>query len=388
MGISREIGVQGSVAAGFEAVREEFVAFLADEPADPGAQLAAYLDGRLVVDLWAGEGISGDSLTGTFSVIKGATHLVVALLIQDGVLDVDRTVADYWPEFAAEGKDSLTVRELLAHRSGAIGVAGGFTIDELVDDRLIAQRLAAQRPYWAPGTTHGYHGFVIAALVGEVVRRVTRRSIQELYEERVRSAYGLDLYMGLPESQEDRYVPALPMATTPEQQAELEALFPGPDSLLAVAFNLNADPPTDLVEFINLRQARALGQGSAGGVGNARGVAKMYAASIGEIDGRPALLEPATIAEVTKVHSSGTDAVTGDDVHSFGLGFEIQGLRYPFLGPDAFGHSGAAGGQGFADPRSGIAYGYVRRRMHYPPGGGAIENDRLAAAVIHAATAT
>ena len=112
---------------------------------------------------------------------------------------------------------------------------------------MIAARLAPHRPYWTPGTAHGYHGLVIGALAGEVVRRVTGRSIQELFEERIRAPYGLDLYMGLPASLEDRWVPVLPMTITPEQQAEMEALFPGPDSLLAVAFNLNANPPTDLV---------------------------------------------------------------------------------------------------------------------------------------------
>jgi CubicO group peptidase (beta-lactamase class C family) len=387
MGPPTEIEVQGTVAAGFEEVRDAFAAFLADEPADPGAQLSAYVNGLQVVDLWAGDGMGDDSLIPTFSAIKGATHLVVALLVQDGVLDLDRRVAEYWPEFAAEGKGELTLRELLAHRSGAIGVAGGFTFDELADDRAIAARLAPHRPYWTPGKAYGYHGFVIGALAGEVVRRVTGRSIQEHFEERVRAPYGLDLYMGFPEALEDRWVPALPMAITPEQQAEMEALFPGPDSLLAVAFNLNANPPTDLVEFINTRKARALGQASAAGVGNARSLAKMYAAIIGEFDDRPPLLERETIAEFAKVHSSGIDMVTGTDVHTFGLGFEVQGIRYPFLGPDAFGHSGASGAQTFADPRSGVTYGYVRRRFQYPPEGGAVENHRLAAAVIHAATA-
>ena len=105
-------------------------------------------------------------------------------------------------------------------------------------------------------------------------------------------------------------------------------------------------------------------------MGNARSLAKMYAAIIGEVDDRPPLLKPDTIAEFAKVHSSGIDKVTGTDVHTFGLGFEVQGIRYPFLGPDAFGHSGAAGAQAFADPRSGVTYGYARRRFPYPPEGG------------------
>ncbi|MFB7664253.1 serine hydrolase domain-containing protein [Kitasatospora sp. NPDC056138] len=385
--MSNQAGVQGTVAAGFEEVREEFAAVLAAEPHQPGAQLAAYLHGRQVVDLWAEDGITtGDALTGVFSVTKGAAHLVVALLVQDGVLDLDREVAAYWPEFAAEGKGRVTLRELISHRAGLIGVDGGFTPEELADDRLIAERLAARKPYWEPGTAYGYHGLVIGALTGEVVRRATGRSVQELFEERIRAPYGLDLHLGLPEELEPRYLEVQPAQPAPAELAEFLANAPGPDSLTAVAFNLNATPPTDLTAFANTRSVRALGQASAGGVGNARGAARMYAAVISGLDGRGPLLTPATIAEFTRLHTPGPDLVVNAQDH-FGLGFERQSVPYPFLGPDAFGHAGATGSQSFADPRSGVAYGYIRRRFAFPPAGGSAENVRLAAAVLRAATA-
>src|SRR5689334_2024067 len=114
------VDVQGTVAKGFEGVREEFAAFLAGEAHEPGAQLVAYHHGRRVVDLWAGEGLDGDSLTGVYSITKGAAHLVVALLVQDGVLELDREVAHYWPEFGSQGKERLTLRELLSHRAGLV----------------------------------------------------------------------------------------------------------------------------------------------------------------------------------------------------------------------------------------------------------------------------
>jgi CubicO group peptidase (beta-lactamase class C family) len=376
-------GVQGTVADGFEGVREEFAAVLAEGITTSGAQLVAYLNGRQVVDLWAGDGMAGDSLTGVFSVSKGAAHLVVALLVQDGVLELDREVAHYWPEFAAEGKGRITLRQLLAHSAGVIGVEGGFSTAELADDRVLAERLAGQRPFWEPGSAYGYHALVIAALTGEVVRRVTGLSIQELFEERIRAPYGLDFHLGLPEALESRYLDVLPMQPTPEQRAELEASAPDPKSLVAIAFNSHAEPPTDLLDFINTRAVRELGQASAGGVGNARGVAAMYAAAINEVDGRAPLLTPETIEEFTRLHTVGADVVTGEAEH-FGLGFQALGLRYPFLGADAFGHSGAAGAQAFADPGSGVAYGYVRRRFAFP-GGAAPENERLAAAVVRAA---
>jgi CubicO group peptidase (beta-lactamase class C family) len=334
------------------------------------------VNGRQVVDLWAGDDVAGDSLFGLYSSAKGAAHLVVALLVQDGVLDLDRLVAHYWPEFAAEGKGELTLRDLLAHKAGVIGVDGGFTTEELADDRRIAERLAGQRPFWRPGTAYGYHAFVIGALTGEVVRRVTGRSIQQMYNERIRTPYGLDFHLGLPEALEPRYLDVQPM------QSRVDA--PDPHSLTGIAFNLNAASPTDLVDFANTRAVRALGPASSGGVGNARGLAKMYAAAISEVDGRDALLRPATLAEFTTIHSTSVDLVTGERDH-FTLGFEAQGVRYPFLGPDAFGHSGAVGAQSFADPGSGVAYSYTRRRFTPGGGGGAPENHRLAAAVLRAA---
>lgn len=376
--------VHGTVEPGFEAVREEFAAVLADEPVEPGAQLAVYLAGRQVVDLWGGEGVTGDSLFALYSSAKGAAHLVLAALVQDGVLELDRAVSAYWPEFAAEGKERITLRQLASHQAGVIGVDGGFTTAELADDRLLAARLAGRKPYWEPGTAYGYHGFVIGALTGEVIRRATGRSVQELFEERIRVRYGLDFHLGLPEALESRYLPVQPAHLTPEQQAASDAARPDPDSLTAVAFNLHATPPTDLVEFANTRAVRAQGPASSGGVGTARGLARMYAAAIGEVDGVARLLSPETVAEFSAVQMRGTDLVTGETDH-FSVGFEAQGVRYPSLGPDAFGHSGAVGAQSFADPGSGIAYSYTRRRFSFQGGGGAVENARLIDAVTRAA---
>ncbi|MFC4058993.1 NAD(P)H-dependent oxidoreductase [Planomonospora corallina] len=157
-----------------------------------------------------------------------------------------------------------------------------------------------------------------------------------------------------------------------------------PDSLTGIASNLNATPPTDLARFANTRAVRALGPTSSGSVGNARDLATLYAAAISEVDGWPPLLFPATLAEFTEPHATGTDLVTGELDH-FPLGFEAQGVRYSPLGAHAFGHSGAVGAQSFADPGSGIAYGYTRNRFAAGGGGGAQENHRLIAAVLRAA---
>ncbi|MEU8758853.1 serine hydrolase domain-containing protein [Streptomyces sp. NPDC048659] len=354
--------VHGTVAAGFESVREEFASVLADEARDGGAQLAVYHRGRRVVDLWGGEDVDGDALLALYSCSKGAVALVVALLVQDGALDLDREVASWWPEFAAEGKGALTLRELLAHRAGAIAVEGGFTLEELADDRGVAARLAAHRPYWEPGTGHGYHGHTFGALVGEVVVRATGRTVREHYEERIRVPYGVDYHLGLPEELEPRFRTVLPMRPTPEEQALLDAHPVAPDSLLSIAFGLHGDPPLDMVAYGNSRALRAGAPLSGGGVGSARGLARMYAAMAGELDGRAPLLKPETLAEFSRVHSEGTDLVTGNP-NAFALGFIPLALRHPELGAGAVGHSGAPGSQAFAEPARSLAYTYARRRF-------------------------
>ncbi|MFI6598420.1 serine hydrolase domain-containing protein [Nonomuraea sp. NPDC050536] len=362
--------VHGTVAPGYEAVLEEFAAV------EPGAQLAAYVGGRQVVDLWAGDGVGGDSLTGLYSSTKAAAYVVVALLVQEGALSLDRAVSGYWPEFAAAGKSAITLRELISHRSGLVNADGGFTVAELADEELVAKRMAEQRPLWRPGSAYGYGGFVIGAMVGEVVRRVTGHSIQQLFEERVRSPYELDLYLGLPEELEPRFLEVLPWIATPEQEATFQAYYPGPDSVAGMGYNLNAMPPFNPLEFANHRVVRAGGPASAGGVGSARGLAGMYQAIL---DG---LLDPYTVAEFATIHSTGGDLVGGPAV-SYALGFQAKGLEYRCLSAYAFGHNGSAGSDGFADPRRGIAYGYTRRRAAF--GYSAPENQRLAAAIAEAA---
>ncbi|MFF4797083.1 serine hydrolase domain-containing protein [Streptomyces sp. NPDC001351] len=376
--------IHGTVADGFEAVREEFAAFVAGELPDYEGQLCAYVHGRKVVDLWAGDGNDAESLYGVFSSTKGAAHLVVALLVQDGTLELDRKVTYYWPEFGTEGKGALTLRDLVTHRAGLIGLDAGFSEDELADDRAIAERLADQRPFWRPGTAFGYHALVIGALTGEVVRRATGHTLQEIYEERVRAPYGLDFFLGLPEALEPRFRSVQPMAPTAKQQAVLDAAPRGPHTLSSIASNTHVPEPVDLVGHANSRTVRAKGPASAGGVAAARGLAGMYAAAISEVAGRPPLLKPDTVAEVGQVHSVGYDLVARGH-RAFGLGFQATGEAwYLFLGAGAFGHAGAGGSQAFADPRSGLAYGYTRRRIAYP-GGAAPENERLVKAVHSAA---
>ncbi|TYB62169.1 beta-lactamase family protein [Nonomuraea sp. PA05] len=377
--------IHGTVVDGFDPVREEFAAVVAEQDGQVDAQLAVHVHGRRVVDLWAGDEVGGDTLTGVYSSTKGAATLVAALLVQEGALDLDEPVARHWPEFAAAGKHGITLRDVLTHRSGVIGVDGGLSAAELADDAVIARRLAGQRPYWRPGSAYGYGGFVSFALVNEVIRRATGQSLQQVYDERIRVPYGLDLYLGLPESEEGRFRPIQWWTATPEQEAAFWSNVPGPHSILGIGYGLNSTPPLDQVAFANDRAVHANGPASAGGVGSARGLAALYAAAVWGIDGRPPLLKPDTVGEFAQLHSTGYDLVRGEQ-GNYALGFQAKGLRYPFLSANAFGHDGSAGSEAFADPLSGIAFGYTRRRFGF--GWSYPEHDRLAAAVHRAATAS
>lgn len=384
--MTREIKVQGTTAAGYEAVRDEFAAVLAGEMPDHAAQLSAYVRGEQVVDLWVGPDTDGDTLFGVYSSTKGAAHLVTALLVQDGALDLDREVACYWPEFGGQGKGDVTLRELLSHRAGVVGADDGLSPEEVADDRAIAARLAGQRPYWRPGTAFGYHALSVGALAGEVVFRATGQTLQEVYEERVRAPFGLDFHLGLPEALEPRFRSVLPAIPSPSERALADAQPPQPGTLNSIAFNRNGAHPTDLESLPNSRLVRAKGPASVGGVASARGLATMYAAAVGGLDGREPLLKPDTVAEFGQIHSNGFDLVARAH-KSYGVGFQnVAEAWHPFLGAGSIGHRGVGGSQAFADPRSGLAYGYTRRRFPFP-GSPAPEEERLVRAV-HTAAVT
>ncbi|WP_370351240.1 serine hydrolase domain-containing protein [Catenulispora sp. EB89] len=381
--MARDERIHGTTAAGFEAVREEFGAIAAGQGGDYAAQVAVYRHGSRVVDLWTGPGLDASSLLGAYSASKGATHLVVASLVQEGVLDYEQKVSHYWPEFAVAGKGELTLRELTAHRAGLVGADDGFSLEELADDRVVAERLGSQRPYWRPGAAFGYHALVMGALSGEVVRRATGRSVQELFAERVTKAYDVDFYLGLPADLEERFCPTLPMVETPERLAELARTTQGPNSLNGIASNRNNPHGPQVWELPNHPVVRELGTASFGGVASARGLAKMYAAAISTVDGVAPLLNAGTVEALGQIQSIGHDVVLGIQ-RAFTLGFHAVAEYYPQLGQGAFGHSGAGGQQAFADPRNGIAYGYTRRRMPFPATPGP-ENDRLLAVIYKAA---
>ncbi|GAB3004606.1 beta-lactamase family protein [Amycolatopsis acidiphila] len=380
-----EPDVRGTVAAGFEPVRDEFAAILAGEGADLDAQVAACYRGELVVDLWAGTEATGESLLGIYSAGKGVAHLVVALLVQDGALDLDQRVSHYWPQFGAAGKREILLRELLSHQAGLVGVNSGFSMEELAEDQFVAERLGAQRPLWRPGSASGYHALVMAALSGEVVRRVTGATVQSLFATRLRDPYKLDLHLGLPADQEHRFLSAQPMVATPERLRDLAATATAPDSLNGIAFNRHHPENREVWELPNLPVVRSAGPASFGGIGTARALAKLYSAVIGTIDGLPPLLTPDTAAAFAQIQYAGWDLVLRQH-KAWAVGFHPVSELYPSLGAGAFGHSGAGGQQALVDPRHELSYAFLRRRFLYPPQADADHNRILRA--LRAATET
>jgi CubicO group peptidase (beta-lactamase class C family) len=348
----------GSVGSGLESVGNLFKRHLESDPSY-SAQLAVYHRGELVVDLSGGPHLALDSVTGLFSASKGLAGIAFATLIEEGRIELDRPVADYWPEFGTKGKERILIRQLLSHTAGLLGVDGGFLDQEVLESVPAAARIAAERPIWLPGTAVGYHGLTIGLFMEELARRVTGGSLQALYESRIRAPRDIDAYLGLPESEEKRFVPVGPLRAADGQAA---APAPAPDGIAGLAFN-NVNNPVPLEQIYlspNTRAVRAAGPASLGGVGSARGVARAYSTALGHI-GDP-ILSGDTIAAISQQQAWGRDRVLGQTM-SYGIIFATPDPDHEFASYRGFGHSGASGSLGLADPLYDMALAYVPNPM-------------------------
>ncbi|MFD0683513.1 serine hydrolase domain-containing protein [Actinomadura fibrosa] len=343
-------GARGFVAPGFEEIRD---AFAADRPG-VNAALAVHVGGERVIDLWKGPDHREDSIMGLYSATKGAAGIVLAVLVERGLLDLDAPVARYWPEFAAAGKQDITVRMLASHQAGLVNVDGGYTVGELIAHAPLAELLAAQAPLWTPGEGHGYHAVTIGTLLDELVRRVTGTPLGAFFRREIAEPRGIDVHIGLPEPDERRLLPVRPVAPgrMPGGQGLppffVRAMEPGRSGGPPVA--AEGEPADDL---LGMRAFRAAGVPSIGGFGSARGLAAMYAAVLPGADAP--LVGAATLKAVTEVQAAGDDLVLPFPT-SFATVFQRPAR---FAGPASFGHDGAAGAQAYADPDLGVAFGYV-----------------------------
>ena len=359
--------VNGLVAEGFEPVRDAFVGNF-EARGDRGAAVTVYRHGHRVVDLWAGtKDVDGTAPweRGTAQIVRSATKGVAAaallLLAQRGELDLDAPVGEYWPEYKAAGKDRTLVWHLLAHHAGVPVLDRPLTPVQAADPVLAPEAVAAQAPVWEPGTDHGYHAQTYSWLTGELVRRVTGRSIGAWIADEIAGPVGADVWVGLPAGEAGRVgrVAQLEAVTSDtgvlrtRPKRSVSEAYANPDSLTRRAFGAITPMPDE-----NDPAYRAAVLPASNGIATADGLARVYASLIGELDGGARLFTPETTELARTERSSGPDRVLVISTR-FGLGYMLHGSASPLLSETSFGHPGRGGALGFADPESGIAFGYV-----------------------------
>lgn len=369
--------IRGTVEAGYEPVREAFERNFV-ENGDIGAGFCLYVDGAKVVDLTGGvrdtDGTAYDDTTLqlVFSSTKGVTATCAHLLAQRGELDLDAPVADYWPEFSTAGKADIPVRWLLSHQAGLVDVDRAMTVEEALDWTTICDALADSPPLWEPGTGYGYHAVTYGWLVGEVVRRVAGVDFGEFVRREISEPLGLDLWVGLPDDEQHRVSPlinsGMPGLPTPEPAGDADSrtdapslvgmldMLLGEGNLLGRALTAPGGAFTD-DQVWNEARVRSAQIPAANGVTNAASLARMYAALVSEVDG-VRLLDADTLERAITPQVSGPSTVPLLDI-PFALGFMTHSPLSPLLNGRSFGHYGAGGSLGFADPDRRVAGAYV-----------------------------
>jgi len=378
------IPVQGHCDPQFEPIRELFErSFDGDE--EIGAAIAFVVDGRAVVDLWGGHldpdrtrPWERDTIVNTYSTTKGMTTLCAHQLVERGLLDLDAPVARYWPEFAAKGKGDVPVRWLLSHQAGLPAVRKPLPEDAFFRWDLMIEALAEQEPWWEPGTRHGYHALTFGFLVGEVIRRASGKTVGTWFRENVAGPLDADYHIGFGPELDARTsdlhgrLVEKPGPGVPELPGPLGQMLRDMDDPTTMTGAAFSNPPRG-AEQINTRAWRAAEIPAANGHGTARALARIYGALArgGELDG-VRLLSPEAIERARSEQVFGPDAVLGGLPMRFGLGFMLRQDLMP-LSPNesAFGHPGAGGSIGMADPDAKVGFGYVMNKMHMGMMGGA-----------------
>ena len=354
-----------------------------------GAAIAIEIEGEMVLDLWGGiDNVSTeskwkeDTIVNVFSTTKGVAAICLLQLVEQGLVDLDAPVVKYWPEFGKNGKREIPVRYLFCHKSGLSGVRKPLPNDAWYKWDLICESLAEQEPWWEPGTAHGYHAMTYGYLIGEMVRRVSGMSIGEYFRKNIGDPLDLDFWIGLPENEFSRVTDLHPSLATPLQKLLMPLFkitprgilppiirmlldFSDPKTISGAAFS---NPVLSMEEpfYVNTDEWRKAEIPAANGHGSARSLAYLYGvlANGGNRNGTH-VLAPETIEKARKTESDGKDLVLGGIHSKFGLGFML-GTEHINMGPGAgsFGHGGAGGSLGFADPDNKISLGFVMNQMH------------------------
>jgi CubicO group peptidase (beta-lactamase class C family) len=357
----------GTCSARFDPLRELFAAKL-ESGEDLGASLAVNIDGEMVVDLWGGWTDEArtvpwaeDTITCVFSTTKTMTSLAALALVDRGELDLDASVAEYWPEFAARGKEAIQVRHLLSHTSGVSGWDQPIAVEDLYDWGKSTARLAAQAPWWEPGTASGYHAMTYGHLIGEVIRRITGQRLGEFFAARIAGPLGADFHIGLPLSEFPRVANLLSWPPQPYYRADLDQDGPAYKTFTGPVMDEN-------IERSWTERWRRADIGASNGHSNARSVARLQSAVAcgGEADG-VRLLSPKTIDRIFEVQSDGIDLVLGYRL-KIGVGYGLPWREVlPFVpeGRVCFG-TGAGGSIVIADADRRLTIAYVMNKMALP----------------------
>ena len=350
---------QGYCADKFAAVREAFQEnFVTDD--ELGASACVVHDGEVVVDLWGGcsapngEPWQKDTIVNVYSTTKTMAAVCMLMLADRGLIDFDAPVARYWPEFAQNGKEGVLVRHVMSHSAGLAGFDSRIEIEELYNWDDICDRLARQAPWWEPGTASGYHAITQGYLQGEILRRVDGRSLGTFFREEIATPLNVDFHIGLDSQHDARVGEMVPPSTRMDQ-------IPGdPESVATRTFRSAAltglEPQT--------RAWRAAEIPAAGGIGNARAVARVHGALAagGALDG-VRLMAPEIVEMARQQQTNGKDLVLRVWM-LFGLGFGLMNPRNPFTpSPGAFYWGGWGGSIAVVDPDTRTAIAYVMNRM-------------------------
>lgn len=367
------VSIKGTFDPKFSRVRDAFAENFAQR-GEIGAATSIVVDGRCVVDLWAGHANQAktrlwerDTLVNVWSTTKGLCAMCAHRLADQGKLDFDAPVAKYWPEFAQAGKGSMPISNLLNHKAGMAAIRAPLKHDELFSWEKVTTELARQEPWWDPGTRHGYHAITFGWLVGEVVRRVSGKSLGTYFRDEIAKPLGADAHIGVgPEF--DARIAEIIYAPEPKEGEEnlFAEMMKDPTS---VSCNAIFNPPTLFAqETTNSRAWRAAEIPGANGHANARALARIYGAlgRGGEVDGVK-IFGPREIERCYTEQSKGQDAVLPLTTR-FSLGFMLSQPGV-MMGPNphSFGHPGAGGSLGFADPDAKVGFGYVMNQMANDP---------------------
>lgn len=361
--------IDGTCDSRFRHVRDAFAENFAQH-GEVGATVAVTVDGKPVVDLWAGYADAArtrpwtrNTIVNVASTTKGPTAICAHRAVDRGLLDLEAPVATYWPEFAQAGKAAIPVHFLLSHRAGLPAIETPLPTEALYDWDRMTRALAAQKPWWEPGTQHGYHTFTFGWLVGEVVRRVAGKSLGRFWREEVAEPLGIDCHIGLAAEHDVRVAEFIPIPPPPPGQPDLEEeLLKNAGPMVQKATN---NPPKTVADMNTPAWRRAeIPAGNAHT--NARALARVYGALAcgGDVDG-VRVLSPESIERARTEQASGPDAVLFGLPTRFGLGFSLppEGAGFGLSSTAAFGCPGAGGSIGFADPDARVGFGYVMNQM-------------------------